>query len=129
MIPTIEVAGTRLPVQYKLNEMEEPMRREIETQVQEAMREVTNNDKVRVQTKRQDIAHTIKSAMDDKYGPTWHVVVGISKFTNFIGRNFAGYMTYEANHMVYFYVGQKGFLVFKTVCCILIDIALSLIHI
>ncbi|KYK66051.1 dynein light chain type 1 [Toxoplasma gondii TgCatPRC2] len=35
----------------------------------------------------------------------WHVVVG---------RNFASNLTHETDHYLYFYIGQTGFLVWKT---------------
>ena len=41
-----------------------------------------------------------------QYNGVWHC---------FVGRNFGAYMTYEAQHHVYFYVGQMAVLLFKTV--------------
>ena len=32
-----------------------------------------------------------------------------------IGRNFGGYVTHEVGRYVYFYIGQKGFLIWSTV--------------
>ena len=69
----------------------------IENKLTEAMNGVKNNDK--------DIASTLKHSLEETYGGTWHVIVG---------RNFAAYVTYETRHMIYFYRGQKGFLIFRT---------------
>jgi dynein light chain LC8-type len=52
-----------------------------------------------------DIAAHIKKEFDRKHGPTWHVVVG---------RNFGSYVTHEAKHFVYFYIGQLAVLLFKS---------------
>ena len=43
-----------------------------------------------------------------QYNGVWHC---------FVGRNFGAYMTHEASHHVYFYVGQMAVLLFKTVRC------------
>ena len=40
-----------------------------------------------------------------QYNGVWHC---------FVGRNFGAYMTHEAGHHVYFYVGQMAVLLFKT---------------
>ena len=40
-----------------------------------------------------------------QYNGVWHC---------FVGRNFGAYMTHEAGHHVYFYVGQQAVLLFKT---------------
>ncbi|XP_020520606.1 dynein light chain 1, cytoplasmic isoform X2 [Amborella trichopoda] len=52
-----------------------------------------------------DIAAYIKKGFDNKYGPTWHCIVG---------RNFGSYVTHETNHFMYFYLDQKAILLFKS---------------
>lgn len=54
----------------------------------------------------QEIASHLKDELNRKYNGDWHC---------FIGRHFGSYVTYEANHYIYFYIGQYGFLLFKTV--------------
>mmetsp|Transcript_35024 Transcript_35024/g.52712 ORF Transcript_35024/g.52712 Transcript_35024/m.52712 type:complete len:90 (+) Transcript_35024:29-298(+) len=52
-----------------------------------------------------EIAVYIKQEFDKKHNPTWHVLVG---------RNFGSYVTHETKHFIYFYMGQVGFLLFKS---------------
>ena len=52
-----------------------------------------------------DIASALRKEFDTTYGPTWHC---------FVGRNFGSYVTHETNHFIYFYVGQLGFLLFRS---------------
>jgi dynein light chain LC8-type len=52
-----------------------------------------------------DIAAYIKKEFDNKYGPTWHCIVG---------RNFGSYVTHETKHFIYFYLGQLAILLFKS---------------
>ncbi|XP_068660552.1 uncharacterized protein [Aristolochia californica] len=52
-----------------------------------------------------DIAEYIKKEFDEKYGATWHCIVG---------RNFGSYVTHETDHFVYFYLDQKAILLFKS---------------
>lgn len=47
----------------------------------------------------------IKKEFDKKYGPTFHCIVG---------RNFGSYVTHEAKHFIYFYLGQVAILLFKS---------------
>ena len=54
----------------------------------------------------QEIASHLKDELNRKYNGNWHC---------FVGRNFGSYCTYEAGHYIYFYIGQYGFLMFKTV--------------
>lgn len=54
----------------------------------------------------QQIATHLKDELNRKYNGDWHA---------FVGRNFGSYVTYQANHYIYFYIGQYGFLLFKTV--------------
>eukprot|EP00057_Strongylocentrotus_purpuratus_P020114 XP_011674588.1 PREDICTED: dynein light chain 1, cytoplasmic-like [Strongylocentrotus purpuratus] len=52
-----------------------------------------------------DVAAAIKKKFDDEHQPTWHCIVG---------RNFGSYVTHESKHFIYFYIGQKAFLLFKS---------------
>eukprot|EP00921_Rhytidocystis_pertsovi_P012699 GHVQ01020633.1.p1 GENE.GHVQ01020633.1~~GHVQ01020633.1.p1 ORF type:complete len:304 (+),score=107.01 GHVQ01020633.1:179-1090(+) len=52
----------------------------------------------------QEVAKMLKLAFDEKFGGTWHVIVG---------QHFGAFVTHEAKHMIYFTVGQLSFLVFK----------------
>jgi len=47
----------------------------------------------------------IKHELDRHYMPTWHVAVG---------RGFGGCASHEERRFIYFYIGQMGFMVFKT---------------
>ena len=53
----------------------------------------------------QEVASYIKKKFDSTFGPSWHC---------FVGRNFGSYVTYEENNYIYFYIGQVGFLLFKS---------------
>ncbi|VDK39318.1 unnamed protein product [Taenia asiatica] len=52
-----------------------------------------------------DIAAHVKKTFDREYGPTWHCIVG---------RNFGSYVTHEARHFIYFYMGQVAILLYKS---------------
>ena len=52
-----------------------------------------------------EVAQAVRNAFVKKYNGVWHC---------FVGRNFGAYMTHEANHHVYFYMGQMAVLLFKT---------------
>ncbi|CDS41787.1 dynein light chain [Echinococcus multilocularis] len=52
-----------------------------------------------------DIAAYLKKEFDKEYGPIWHCIVG---------RNFGSYVTHEAKHFIYFYMGQVAILLFKS---------------
>jgi len=52
-----------------------------------------------------DQAKHIKKEFDQKYGPTWHCVVG---------RAFGSYVTHETKHFIYFYIGQTAVLLWKS---------------
>lgn len=55
--------------------------------------------------KLKDIAAMIKKELDQRYGLTWHCIVG---------KNFGSYVTHETKHFIYFYIGPVAILVFKT---------------
>jgi len=52
-----------------------------------------------------EVAQAVRNHFVKQYNGVWHC---------FVGRNFGAYMTHEANHHVYFYVGQMAVLLFKT---------------
>lgn len=54
----------------------------------------------------QDIATQIKSELEARYHGNWHC---------FVGRNFGCFVDYQKDHFIYFYIGQVGVCVFKTV--------------
>ncbi|PWN53861.1 hypothetical protein IE53DRAFT_309462 [Violaceomyces palustris] len=51
-----------------------------------------------------DIAAYVKRTMDERFGATWHAVVG---------KNFGSYVTHETKHFIYFYLGQIAFLLWR----------------
>ena len=53
----------------------------------------------------QAMAHQLKEHFDRKFSPTWHC---------FVGRNFGSFVTHQTGHYIYFYIGQMGFLLFKS---------------
>ncbi len=52
-----------------------------------------------------EAASLVKNEMEKKYKSVWHCIVG---------RNFAGYVTHELGRYIYFYIGQRGFMIFST---------------
>jgi dynein light chain LC8-type len=53
----------------------------------------------------QEIASHLKDELNRKYNGNWQC---------FVGRSFGSFVTYEAKHYMYFYIGQYAFLIFKT---------------
>jgi dynein light chain LC8-type len=51
-----------------------------------------------------DLAEFIKKAFDEKFGGTWHVIVGL---------NFGAFVSYETKCFIHFFVNQIGFMIFK----------------
>ena len=52
-----------------------------------------------------DVAAQVKNELDQAAaGPTWHVVAG---------KSFGSHVTHETNHIIYFFLGDIGFLVYK----------------
>ena len=51
------------------------------------------------------VASYMKMSFEKKYKSVWHCIVG---------RNFGAYVTHEVGRYVYFYIGQKGFLIWST---------------
>ena len=56
-------------------------------------------------TIEREIASYIKKEFDQKDGPTWHCIVG---------RHFGSYVTHDAKHFIYFYLGHTALLLFKS---------------
>jgi len=55
--------------------------------------------------KEKDMAAKIKSEFDKTYNPTWHVIVG---------SNYGSHVVHSTKHFIYFYLGPKAFLIFKS---------------
>lgn len=53
----------------------------------------------------QDVAVFIKEQFDQKYGTSWHCVVG---------RNFGSFVSHETNCFIYFYLNNVAIMLFKT---------------
>lgn len=53
----------------------------------------------------QEIASYLKRQFEEEYQHTWHA---------FVGYNFSSFVTHEAGKYIYFYIGQKGFVIFST---------------
>ena len=51
------------------------------------------------------VASFMKQSFEQKYKSVWHCIVG---------RNFGGFVTHEQGRYIYFYIGQKGFVIFST---------------
>mmetsp|Transcript_44736 Transcript_44736/g.95163 ORF Transcript_44736/g.95163 Transcript_44736/m.95163 type:complete len:89 (-) Transcript_44736:285-551(-) len=51
------------------------------------------------------MAAHIKREFDKKYSPTWHVV---------IGTNYGSHVVHATKHFIYFYLGPKAILLFKS---------------
>ena len=50
------------------------------------------------------ISKHIKTFFDNKYGPTWHVIVG---------SDFKAYVTHEAKTFFFFYIGKTAICIYK----------------
>ena len=55
-------------------------------------------------TEEKDISKHIKSYFDQKYGPTWHCIVG---------SDFRAYVTHESKHFIFFYIGKTAICLYK----------------
>jgi len=51
-----------------------------------------------------DLAEFMKLAFDEKFGGTWHVIVGL---------HFGAFVSYESSCMIHFYINQLGFMIYK----------------
>ena len=58
-----------------------------------------------VASSEQLIANYMKNSFEKTYQGVWHCIVG---------RNFGGFVTHEQKKYIYFYIGQKGFLLWST---------------
>jgi dynein light chain LC8-type len=65
---------------------------------------VRNQEKVEQVTYYKDVAKSIKDEFDKQKGGTWNVVVG---------RSFGSFVTHETKTIVYFYLGNVGFLIWR----------------
>ncbi|KAH0574503.1 Dynein light chain [Spironucleus salmonicida] len=80
----------------KLQDMPEDMQGEAQELASQAMERFVLE---------KDISAYIKKEFDKKFQPCWHVLVG---------KNFTTNISHEAKRMIYFYVGQLAFLIFKS---------------
>ena len=55
-------------------------------------------------TEEKAISRDIKGYMDQKYGPTWHCIVG---------SDFRAYVTHESKHFIFFYIGKTAICLYK----------------
>jgi dynein light chain LC8-type len=53
----------------------------------------------------QEVAQFVKNSFEKTYNPNWHCIVG---------RKFGAFVTHEVGNYIYFYIGQKGFLIWST---------------
>ncbi|EGR27857.1 hypothetical protein IMG5_187620 [Ichthyophthirius multifiliis] len=51
-----------------------------------------------------DVAQSLKEQFDEKFGGTWHVVVG---------RHFGSFVTYESKCVIQFWINQFSFFIYK----------------
>lgn len=84
------------PATIKIAEMKDDMKEYAIAVAQEAMEQHRTE---------KEVASLIKKEFDRKYNPTWHC---------FVGRNFGSFVTHEAQHYIYFYLGQMGVMLFKS---------------
>lgn len=47
----------------------------------------------------------LQSHFDQKYGPTWHCIVG---------SDFRAFVTHESKHFIFFYIGKMAICLYKT---------------
>jgi len=76
--------------------MEDNMQKEAYAVAETAL-ELFSNEK--------DVAAYIRREFEQRYLPTWQCVVG---------RNFGCFVTHETKRFTYFYIGQIGFLLWKS---------------
>lgn len=51
-----------------------------------------------------EVAQFIKKEFDKTFQGTWHV---------FVGKHFGAWVSYETHKLVYFHIGQAGFMIYK----------------
>lgn len=56
-------------------------------------------------TEEKDISKHVKSHFDNRYGPTWHCIVG---------SDFRAFVTHESKHFIFFYNGKTAICLYKT---------------
>lgn len=84
------------PIVKSLNSMPKEMENEAQKVALDAMERLNTE---------QAMAHELKEHFDRKYSATWHC---------FVGRNFGSFVHHQTGHYIYFYIGQMGFLLFKS---------------
>eukprot|EP01033_Poteriospumella_lacustris_P007621 gene7621-5479_t len=55
-------------------------------------------------TEEKDISKHVKTFFDQKYGPTWHCIVG---------SDFRAFVTHESKHFIFFYIGKTAICLYK----------------
>ena len=80
----------------KINHMEDEM-------AEYAMKEAEGALETSFNERR--IAQLMKAAFEKKYKSNWHCVAG---------RDFGAFVTHEVGRFLFFYIGQKGFLIWAT---------------
>lgn len=76
---------------------------DMEPDMQQAIVEIAGDALVKFAVEKDMAAH-IKRTVDERFGPTWHVVVG---------KSFGSFVTHETKHFVYFYLGHIAFLIWR----------------
>jgi len=76
------------------------MEEEMQQEAIECAKEATEKHNV-----EKDIAEHIKREFDSKHGPTWHCIVG---------ERFGSHVTHESKCFIYFYIGKRAVLLFKS---------------
>lgn len=86
----------RPKMEHKTADMVAELQEEIEILAQVALEKFSID---------RDIAAYLKQELDSRHSPAWHVIVG---------KNFGSFVTHETKHLIYFYMKQTAFLVFKS---------------
>ncbi|WFD29045.1 Dynein light chain [Malassezia sp. CBS 17886] len=76
---------------------------DMEPDMQQAVVEIAAEALVKFSVEKDMAAH-VKRAVDAKFGPTWHIIVG---------RSFGSFVTHESKHFIYFYLGPIAFLIWR----------------
>ena len=60
---------------------------------------------VEAHQEEKDVSKPIKTFFDQKYGPTWHCIVG---------GDFRAFVTHESKHFIFFYIGKTAICLYKS---------------
>lgn len=60
---------------------------------------------VEANQEEKDISKHIKTFFDQKYGPTWHCIVG---------GDFRAFVTHESKSFIFFYIGKTAICLYKS---------------